>query len=98
MNIIQVKQNVSCGQVLILKEMVKILDDAHDLGDSAALTTNYKLQIAVDSDHSHEIKTLSLQKESYDKPEPHIKKLRHHLADKGLNSQSYGSSSNHVQM
>ena len=28
----------------------------------------------------------------------HIKKLRHHFADKGPYSQSYGFSSSHVQM
>jgi len=39
----------------------------------------------------------SLQ-ESYDKPRQHIKKQKHHFADKGPYSQSYGSSSNHVQM
>ena len=37
-------------------------------------------------------------KESYDKPRQHIKKQRHHLADKGPNSQSYGFSSSCVQM
>ena len=37
-------------------------------------------------------------KESYDKPRQHIKKQRHHFADKGPYSQSYGLSSNHVQM
>ena len=36
-------------------------------------------------------------KESYDKPREHIKKQRHHFADKGPNSQSYGFSSGHVQ-
>ena len=39
----------------------------------------------------------SLQ-ESYDKPRQHIKKQKHHFADKGPYSQSYGSSNNHVQM
>ena len=34
-------------------------------------------------------------KESYDKPRQHIEKQRHHFADKGLCSQSYGFSSNH---
>ena len=29
-------------------------------------------------------------KKSYDKPKPHIKKQRHHFANKGLSSQSYG--------
>jgi len=37
-------------------------------------------------------------KESYDKPRQHIKKQRHHFADKGPSSQSYGFSSSHVQM
>ena len=37
-------------------------------------------------------------KKSYDKPRQHIKKQRHHFADKGSDSQSYGFSSSHVQM
>ena len=36
--------------------------------------------------------------ENYDQPRQHIKKQRHHFADKGLSSQSYGFSSSHVQM
>ena len=35
-------------------------------------------------------------KKSYDKPRQHIAKQRHHFADKGLYSQSYGFSSSHV--
>ena len=35
---------------------------------------------------------------SYDKPRQSIKKQRHHLADKGLSSQSYGFSSSCVWM
>ena len=35
-------------------------------------------------------------KESYDKPKWHIKKQRHHFANKGLYSQSSGFSSGHV--
>ena len=34
--------------------------------------------------------------ESYDQPRQHIKKQRHYFANKGLSSQSYGFSSNHV--
>ena len=34
----------------------------------------------------------------YDKPRQHIKNQRHHFANKGLYSQSYGFSSIHVQM
>ena len=37
-------------------------------------------------------------KESYDKPRQHIKKQRHHFADTGPYSQSYGFSSSHIQM
>ena len=37
-------------------------------------------------------------KKSYEKPRQHNKKQRHHFADKGPNSQSYGFSSSHVQM
>ena len=37
-------------------------------------------------------------KESYDQPRQHIKKQRHYFANKGLSSQSYGFSSNHVRM
>ena len=37
-------------------------------------------------------------KESYDKPRQHIKKQRHHLANKSPYSQSYGFSSSHVWM
>ena len=36
--------------------------------------------------------------ENYDKPGQHIKEQRHHSADKGPSSQSYGFSGSHVQM
>ena len=35
-------------------------------------------------------------KKSYDKPRQHIKKQKHHFADKGPYGQSYGFSSRHV--
>ena len=37
-------------------------------------------------------------KESCDQPRQHIKKQRHYFVNKGLSSQSYGFSSNHVWM
>ena len=37
-------------------------------------------------------------KKSYDKPREQNKKKRHHFANKGLYSQSYSSSSSHVQI
>ena len=42
--------------------------------------------------------TLAPWKKSYDQPRQHIKKQRYYFAYKGLNSQSYGFSSSHVQM
>ena len=54
-------------------------------------------KITADGDYSHEIKRcLLLGRKSYDKPRLHMKKQRHHLADKGLYSQSYGFSSSDV--
>ena len=35
-------------------------------------------------------------KKSYDQPRQHIKKQRHHFANKGLSTQSYGFSKSHV--
>ena len=55
-------------------------------------------KITADGDCSHEIKTLALWKKSYDKLRHCIKKQRHHFADKGPSSQSYGVSSSHVWM
>ena len=37
-------------------------------------------------------------KKSCEEPRQHIKKQRHHFADGGLYSQSYGVSSSHVRM
>ena len=48
---------------------------------------------------SHEIKkTLASWKESYDKSRQCIKKQRHHFANKGPYSQSYGFPSSHKWM
>ena len=55
-------------------------------------------KITADSDCSHEIKTLASWKESYDKSRQCIEKQRHHFADKGPYSQTYGFSSSYVQM
>ena len=43
-------------------------------------------------------KTLAPWNKTYDKPGQHIKKQRHHFANKGPYSQSYGFSTGHVQM
>ena len=43
-------------------------------------------------------KMLGSWKKSYDQPRQHIKKQRHHFANKDPYSQSYGFFSSHVQM
>ena len=48
--------------------------------------TSLGSKITADSDCTHEIKTLAPWKESYDQPRQHIKKQRHHFADKGPSS------------
>ena len=55
-------------------------------------------KITADGDCSHEIKTLTPWKKSYDQPRPHIEKQRHYFANKGPSNQGYGFSSGHVWM
>ena len=55
-------------------------------------------KITADGDCSHEIKTLTAWKKSYDQPRQHIEKQRHYFANKGPSSQGYGFSSGHVWM
>ena len=55
-------------------------------------------KITADGDCSHEIKRHLLLGRSYDQSTQHIKKQRHYFANKGLSSQSYGSSSSHIWM
>ena len=52
----------------------------------------------VDGDCSHEVKEACSLEEKLAQPRQHIKKQRHHLADKGPYSQNCGFSSNHVQI
>ena len=56
-------------------------------------------KITGDGDGSYEIKRcLVLGRKAMTNLDSLLKKQRHHFADKGLYSQSYGFSSNHVQM
>ena len=55
-------------------------------------------KITVDSDCSHEIKTLAPWEKIYNKSRQCIKKQIHHLVNKGTSSQSYRFSSSHVRM
>ena len=48
--------------------------------------------------HSFVLKDAYPWKKSYEQPRQHIKKQRHHFADKGPYHQSYGFSSDHVWM
>ena len=47
-------------------------------------------KITADGDCSHGIKGHLFLGRSSDKPRQHIEKQRHHFANKGLSSQSYG--------
>ena len=55
-------------------------------------------KITADGDCSHEVKTLTPWKKSYDKPRQHINKQRHYFARKVSSGRSYGFSSSHVWM
>ena len=55
-------------------------------------------KITADGDCSHEIKTLTPWKKSYEPPREHIKKQRQYFANNGPSSQIYGFSSSHVWM
>ena len=56
-------------------------------GETVKTVANFILggsKITADGDCSHEIKTLTPWKDSYDQPRQHIKKQRHYFANKGL--------------
>ena len=55
-------------------------------------------KITADGDCSHEIKTLTPWKESYEQPRQHVKKQKHYFSNKGPSSQGYGFPSSHVGM
>ena len=52
----------------------------------------------ITADGDLKLKDVSPWKKSYDQPRQHIEKQRHHFADKGPSSESYGFSSGHVWM
>ena len=67
-------------------------------GETVANFIFWGSKITADGDCSHEIKTLTPWKASYDQPRQHIKKQRHYFANKGPASQGYGFSCGHVWM
>ena len=71
---------------LLIHEKVEAVADFIFLGS----------KITADTDCSHEIKIHLFFGRKADKSRQYIKKQRHHLADKGPYSQSYGFSSSHV--
>ena len=95
LNIQKIKIRASCAinSWHIEREKVEAVTDFIFLGS----------KITVDSDCSHEIKQnktkhLLLGRKCMIKPRQCIKKQRHHFADRGPNSQSYGFSSSYVWM
>ena len=71
-------------------------------GEKVETVTDFILlgsKITVDGDCSHEIKRcLLLGRKAMTKPDKSIKRQRHHSADKGPYSQSYGFSNSHEWM
>ena len=70
-------------------------------GETVEIVSDFILggsKITADGDCSHEIKTLTPWKESYDQPRWHIRKQRHYFANKGPSSQGHGFSCGHVWM
>ena len=55
-------------------------------------------KITVDGDCSNEMKMVAPWKKSYDKTRQHVKKQRHHFANKGPSSQRCGFSSSNVRI
>ena len=69
-------------------------------GETMETVTNFIFlgsKITADSDCSHEVKRRLLLGRK-DTPRQHIQEQRHHFANKGSYSQSYGFSSSHVWM
>ena len=62
-------------------------------GETAETVSDFILlgsKITADGDCSHEIKTLTPWRKSYDQPRQHIQKQRHYFFHKGPSSQGYG--------
>ena len=82
---IQKNMILACGPLKLM---------ANEWGKVETVTDFISLgsKITADGDCNHKIKTLAPWEKSYDKPRQHIKKQRHHFANKGPSSQSYGVS------
>ena len=91
------KLNIQKTKILASGPIISWQIDGETVGTVADLIF-LGSKITADGDCSHEIKMLTLCKESYDQPRQHIKKQRHYFANKGPSSQGYGFSSGHVWM
>ena len=70
-------------------------------GGKVETMTDFNLgcsKIIADGDHTMKLKDACSLEDFYDKPRQCIKKQRHHFANKGPYSQSYGFSTSHVWM
>ena len=71
-------------------------------GEKVEIVTDFVFlgsKITADGDCGHEIRRLACSlRGGHDKPRQHIKKQRHHFANKSPSSQNYGFSSSHVWM
>ena len=74
------KLNIQKTKIMVSGPMATDVETVETVTDFIFLGS----KITADGDCSHEIKTLSPWKESYDQHRQHIKKQRHHFADKGL--------------
>ena len=91
------KLNIQKTKILASGPIISWQIDGETVGTVADLIF-LGSKITADGDCSHEIKMLTLCKESYDQPRLHIKKQRHYFANKGPSSQGYIFSSSHVWM
>ena len=72
-----------------------------DKGETVTDFISLDSKITADGDCSHKIKRQLLlggKKKNYEKPRQHIKKQRHHFANKYPHSLSYGFTNSHVCM
>ena len=89
--LIKLKKEIEKAGLKLSIQKTKIMASSHITswqiyGETMETVTDFTFlgsKIIADGDYSHEIKTPVPWKKSYDKPREHIKKHRHHFADKG---------------
>ena len=91
---VALKLNIQKTKIMVFGPITSWEIDGETVADFIFLGS----KITADGDCSHEIKTLTPWKESYDQPRQHIKKQRHYFSNEVPSSQSYGFSNSHVWM